>query len=194
MDNFYYNGGEGDLLLRLNNYMDNTDAKKFIENIPNLQEFINFEIDSGELLNVTKQELSRQPGMMQLSVPNTNYNINLKATTFYIFALILDINLKLPVATGILTLVGVNSQAIVKLDVQNGEKCIIIEILKKKLKTTDKMLLVHYNSECVNNDIRCRYNKDGKCTITVDQVSMVLESLNKKNVLEKKGDSYKYIY
>ena len=61
-------------------------------------------------------------------IPNTNYNINLKAATITILAAVLDTSLTNGFASITLALSGFNSHAIVKLDEYKGEKCIILEI------------------------------------------------------------------
>ncbi len=81
-----------------------------------------------------------------------------------------------------------------KISEENGEKCVTIESLQSKRGTVNKKVNLSANGECINNHLGdCRFNQDGQCTLTTNDLSDVLDSLVAKNVFRPiDGENYKY--
>lgn len=126
-------------------------------------------------------------------LPRWNLNINLKASTIALIALILDIEVTNGIASFILAATGVDMRLITKLDEEMGEKCVLVEVYKKENhKAKSNILNQIYGKECINNDMNCKFRVQGICTIEQENVKEILDDLNNKNVLTKKNDFYKY--
>lgn len=129
-----------------------------------------------------------------LIIPMINVNINLKAITVSILALLLDIDITKGFLNGFLAVSGFNNKAFAKLDENAGEKCLLIEICSKQ---NHKINISYFNDicekECVNNHLICRYRTDGKCLMKIQEVLQKCNSLVERNVLKKEGNTYSYI-
>lgn len=130
-----------------------------------------------------------------LIIPIINVNINLKAITVSILALLLDIDITKGFLSGFLAVSGFNNKAFTKLDENAGEKCLLIEICSKQ---KHKMDISDFNNicekECVNNNLICRYRTDEKCLMTIQEAIQKCDNLVEKNVLKKEGDVYTYLF
>lgn len=123
-----------------------------------------------------------------------NVNINIKATTVTLLAILLDINLTNGFASGILALSGFNSRAFVKLNEYDAEKCILLEICSNGTYQVEIGFFNNIcNKECVNNHIHCRYRTEGMCTMKYEEVLKKCDNLVEKNVLKKDENFYSYI-
>lgn len=87
---------------------------------------------------------------------------------------------------------GFNGQAIVKIDVDEGEKCLILEAMQSENRIIDEDVFSMCNFECVHNDLNCKYQKEDRCTIRKDNITEILDGLCEKNVFKKIGKLYKY--
>ena len=83
----------------------------------------------------------RKEGIMNYMVPQTNVYINLKLSTFFVVALLLDITLTRGFAQLFANAIGLNGQVIVKLNEREGHKCIVKESARSKKKYIDNNLL-----------------------------------------------------
>lgn len=129
-----------------------------------------------------------------LIIPIINVNINLRAITVSILALLLDIDITKGFLSGFLAISGFNNKAFTKLDESIGEKCLLIEIFSKQNhKTNISYFNVICENECVNNNLICRYRADGKCLMKIQEVLRKCDDLVERNVLKKEGDTYSYI-
>ena len=188
MERLSFTGAKDDLILQLENYMTRSDAYKLIQCIDNYQSLL----EKDEYFTKTIIIPKSIPGMMQFIIPKTNYNVNVKACTIVILALLLDIEINFPVGSALLAIKGINGQALVKLDEYHAEKCVVMEILRDNKRTGNVNMFSDNNGECVNNNLNCMYNDKGKCTINSEQLLKVLDSLDKKNVVRKDGINYLY--
>lgn len=117
-----------------------------------------------------------------------NIFINLKITTILLAALLLDINLTDGFASLIVNMLGVPQNVIVKFNEYDGEKCIIHEAMNAKIISVN--VLRRFNGECCNNQYKCKYNNNGKCTCTEEKIKEILDNLTEANMFKKVGDSY----
>lgn len=129
---------------------------------------------------------------MNLLVGTSNYNINIKSLTLVAIALLLDIKLTLGFASAILSIIGFNNQAIVRINASEGEKCLILEAKQTDKRIINEDVLAIYNSECVHNDLICKYRDGDKCTIRKDDIKRILDELCNKNIFKKINSLYKY--
>lgn len=129
-----------------------------------------------------------------LIIPIINVNINLRAITVSILALLLDIDITKGFLSGFLAVSGFNNKAFTKLNENNGEKCLLIEICSK---SNHKINISYFDNicekECVNNNLICRYRTDEKCLMKIQEVLQKCDDLVERNVLKKEGDIYSYI-
>lgn len=122
------------------------------------------------------------------------YHISIKITTIVICALLLDITLTKGAASSLLSLSGVTTRGVAKLDDYKGQKCILRETLRTKDKVGNSHILEKFHGECCNNDIaQCKYRKGVNCICCQEEVEKVFEGLadNQVFVKDKNGD-YRY--
>lgn len=127
-------------------------------------------------------------GMIGFLIMEQNIFINLKITTILLAALLLDINLTDGFASLIVGMLGIPQNVIVKFNEDDGEKCIIHEAMNEK--TISVNVLHRFNGECYNNQYKCKYNTNGKCTCTDEKIKEILDNLTEANMFKKVGDSY----
>lgn len=122
------------------------------------------------------------------------YYINVKITTIVVCAFILDISFTQGIVSTILSLTGIPTQAFVKLNGFNGERCILREVLKSKNKVCNATLLKNFLGKCVNNDIiNCIYREEDNCTCSIEDVKGILNNFDKLNILKKDfNNNYHY--
>lgn len=119
--------------------------------------------------------------------------INLKASTIALLALLFDINVTDGIANFVLTATGANLRLIAKLDDAEGEKCVLLEVYRKEDHQANPDFFKQVcGKECINNDMNCKYRRNGVCTMDQERVKEILDNLSDKNVLTKRNDSYKY--
>lgn len=119
--------------------------------------------------------------------------INLKASTIALLALLFDINVTNGIVNFVLAATGVNLRLIDKLDEAEGEKCVLLEVYRKEDHQADPDIFKHVcGKECINNDMNCKYRRNGVCTMDQERVKEIFESLYAKNVFTKRNDYYKY--
>lgn len=124
------------------------------------------------------------------------YHISIKITTIVICALLLDITLTKGAASSLLSLSGVTTRGVAKLDDYKGQKCILRETLRTKDKVGNSHILEKFHGECCNNDIaQCKYRKGVNCICCQEEVEKVFEGLadNQVFVKDKNGD-YRYCW
>ena len=191
-DCFSFHGTEQELKEKLLSFMSEEDSLSFIKG---LQEYHPY-LGEDEFITVESSipfgDPESDPRMLHYLVQSINYNINIKALTLTALALLLDIKLTLGFASTTLALLGVNSQAIARIDATEGEKCLIIEAMHSPNRIISKDVFSHCNHQCVHNDLECNYQKDDNCTITTDKITAILDGLCDKNIFKKIKGLYKY--
>ena len=193
---FQFEGSRGDLQKALSAFMSSEDGERFISQAADILKRHPHQSDEyiSERLSVSYPRTGSDKPMLYMLVGSANqtYNINITALTLISIAILLDINLTLGFASGALAILGFNNQAIAKVDVSSGEKCLILEAMYADDKVIDEYVLERFHSDCVHNDIQCRYQSDETCCINKDEIILLLEGLCKKNVFSKVGRKYKY--
>jgi len=132
--------------------------------------------------------------LFPLIIPIINVNINIKAVTLSVLALLLDIDITKGFLSGFLALSGFNNKAFAKLNESAGEKCLLIEICSKEKSEADVHNFGYFcGKECVNNNLKCKYRAEGKCLMKIQEAIEKCNNLVERNVLKKNGDFYCYI-
>lgn len=132
--------------------------------------------------------------IIQLVISEGKYYINLKRTTFYVVIWLLENKLINEDITTPLEMIGLfyGGRVLGKPDEYTGEKCILLELAKKRKKGADEKLLKKYKGECCNNHYECNHNKNGKCDCTIDTVREICDQLVEKGMVVKKRGKYFY--
>lgn len=185
---FTFYGTESELKEKLSSFMSEEDSQSFIDGI---QDYIQY-LGEDEFIEKTLSFSEADSGMQHLLIQSSNYNINIKALTFTAFALLLDIKLTLGLASAALAILGFNNQAIARIDVSEGEKCLILEAMQSKNRVINEDVFSVCNFECVHNDLDCKYRDGDKCTISKENIKEMLNRLCDKNIFKKIGTFYKY--
>ena len=119
--------------------------------------------------------------------------INLKASTIALIALLLNINVTDGITNFVLAATGINLSLIGKLDEAEGEKCVLLEVYRKENHQADPDIFNQIcGKECINNDMNCKYRRNGVCTIDQEGVKEILDNLNDMKVLAKINEFYKF--
>lgn len=190
-DRFIFNGTVNQLKSTLLTFMSEQDALSFINGLQTLTLSLgNDEFIEKRITYPTSSIDST--GFLQFLVGSTDYNINITAFTLAIIALLLDIKLTLGFSSTILAILGVNNHAIVRLDVSEGEKCLVLEAMRSTNRIIDENVFSLCNSECIHNDLACRYKCEDKCTMGKKEIIRTLDELCDKNIFRKIGANYKY--
>lgn len=149
-------------------------------------------LDENEKIDFSIVYPECKEGIMNFMVPQTNIYINLKLSTIFVVALLLDITLTRGFAQLFVNTIGLNGRVIVKLNEREGHKCIVKESACSKEKYVNDKLLEKYNGKCCNKNYKCRFRIDEECTCTDKQITRILNVLSDKNIFKKIGDLYEY--
>jgi hypothetical protein len=193
-DYFTFNGTASELKQKLSTFMSEENSQIFIENFKSFTKNLGEDEFVKEIMSIPKSQSN--PDMIYRSyllTPRYSYNINIKAVTLTTIALLLDIQLTLGFMSAMLAITGFNNQAIVKVDVSEGEICLILEAMQSKNRIINEDVFANCNSECIHNDLECKYrNSDDKCTIKKEDIKRILDELCEKNIFKKIKNLYKY--
>lgn len=191
-DKFVFRGTHKDLVSKLSEFLSDKDAQTLASHISDYHDVLEVE----EIVDVKrlgiKQQFEQNNCQMHFLLEDCEINITIKELSLMTIALLLDIKLTLGLASTSLALLGVNGQAIVKVTAEEGEICLIGEVLLRDNRIIDVSVLPVCSSECVNNDLQCKFRRDGKCTICAKDTEEILERLSEKNVFTKIKKYYKY--
>lgn len=187
---FTFSGNREDLAKGISKFVEKNDIDKFIKGLTMLSSC--FETDNEQII-ISYNMPASNPDIMELLIPETNYNIKISALTVVILATILDVKLTKGVMLAGLSAMGFNNQALSRIDERNGEKCLLLEMLRTKSRTITEFVLPPINNECFNNDLCCKYRIENQCKIKKEDVHKILLSLCQKNVIKEcENGKYKY--
>ena len=179
MENYSYKGKREDVVKQLSAIMSIEDAIKFVINIKSFTDCL----DIDEKIEIQERWPSHNfsSGYNAACIlMDTNYFINLKATTIAFIALVLDITLTEGIASIICALTGIKIRAITRLS--NDEKCIVKEALKNKSREFECTMFLL----CRNNLKGCEYRCGKRCGMTELEMQKALDNLVSKNVFKIK--------
>lgn len=189
-DRLVFNGTRIELVDVLSQMMDREDAETLSRKLLLYRDLF----DQDEYIEV-KEQRGGGGGNNRfniLPIDDWDYNINLKALSLAAIALILDIKLRIGIASTALAIIGVSGQAIVEVSAEEAEKCLIREAILQKPHIIDTNIFKDTMHECVHNNYNCRFKKNGMCLIAESDIEKILDRLSEKNVFTKIGDRYKY--
>ena len=189
---FTFCGTESELIAKLSTFMSEKDSRSFVNGLQDYLQHLGEDEFVEKNTSSTEADRDNDTEMINLLIQSFNYNINIKALTLTAIALLLDINLTLGLASTALSILGFNNQAIVRVDVSGGEKCLILEATQSKNRVINEDVFSMCNFECVHNDLGCKYQDGDKCTISKENIKIVLDGLCDKNIFKKIGGFYKY--
>ena len=189
-DRLIFNGTYCELKSILSAFMSEQDATSFINGLKTLD--LNLRSDELIKMHTTYSYPKDSAGFLYSLVGSTDYNINITAFTLTLIALLLDIKLTLGFSATTLAILGFNNHAIVRLDVSGGEKCLVLEAMQRNNRIIDEDVFSLCNSECIHNNLTCRYKCEDKYTMEKDIIKRTLDGLCDKNVFRKIGAYYKY--
>lgn len=188
--NLIFSGNKRDLENKISEFVEKSDINKFINGLTMLSSC--FDVDNEHII-ITTSIPESNPDVMELLIPEMNYNIRITAFTIIILAMILDVKFTKGVVAYGLNAIGFNSNALVRIEEKNGEKCVLLEILRIKSHTITESVLPPTNKECFNNNLCCKYRSEGQCEIKKEDVHNIILDLCKKNVIkEYENGEYKY--
>lgn len=189
---FTFNGTASELKVKLSTFMSEADSLSFTNSLKKFAQCLEGDEFIKETISFPRCKPDMDSAMAYLLTASSNYNINIKATTLVAIALLLDIKLTVGFASTTLAVLGFNSQTIVRIDVSEGEKCLILEAMHSKNRIINEDVFSVCNSECVHNDLRCKYQNEDKCTIKKDDIRKILNKLCDKNIFKRIKNFYKY--
>ena len=80
-----------------------------------------------------------------------------------------------------------------KLDQAIGESCIVLEAAKNKIRGIDDSYFEKFKGECINNNLKCSFNAENRCTCNPIKVHEICQKLCNEHILTKKEGKYFYI-
>lgn len=164
------------------------DAEKIVEFLTEHRKFLS-ELESFE---IKTEYPDMPPKMMGLMIVKNSYYVNIKTITIAVIALLLDITVTEGLAATLLSLGGVSSVGIIKLDEYEGEKCIVKETLLQDEKVGRKDILAKFNGECCNYYMNCKYKESECCKCSEDAIVSIYEKLVSKNMFIRRGEKFVY--
>ena len=127
-------------------------------------------------------------------VPTTHWNINVKKTSIVLAAAIIDALATGGLLSAGLSLTGMASRGIARLDADSGEFCCLVH--SKKLQADEAPIspaIVHQfisGKPCPFAKFNCNLMRGAACDATVPAVEKLFDSLEKKGALEKKDSEW----
>lgn len=133
-------------------------------------------------------------GNPKFIMSNAEYYISIKKITLEVIAFVASFTIQIPIQL-ILGIMGIEAEGayLAKLDSILGESCVMLEAVRKKGEGIDKNLFKTNRGECVNSYLRCKFNMDGNCMCTANDVEDICERLEDKKMLLKKRKRYFYL-
>jgi hypothetical protein len=96
--------------------------------------------------------------------------------------------------SGVNELVPHEDMALVrKLNTKEGESCVLLEALRNRKKGIGDKYFESFRGECINNNIDCKFRKDGRCECNREETKKILEALENAGVLKEKRGKYFYM-
>lgn len=127
-------------------------------------------------------------------IPTTYYFVNIKNTTLVLIGLLLDIYIAKGFASVFLTSSGIIGKFAAKLTSTNGEVCVYYESLLLKKNVIDKfndneVLSRISQKDCKYPELNCKYNDNGTCSLQLNYLQEILNSLKEKSVFSRTEDN-----
>lgn len=189
---FTFCGTESELKEKLSSFLSEEDSQAFINGMQKYIQYLGEDEVVERKSSIPLNNSDMDSKMLNLLIQSFDYNINLKALAFTTLALLLDIKLTIGFASTTLAILGFNNQAIVKVDVSEGEKCLILEAMHSNNRVITEDVLSLFNCQCVHNDLICKYQDGDSCTISKENIKSILDKLCDKNIFKKINGFYKY--
>ncbi|MCH5163581.1 MAG: hypothetical protein J1F36_01040 [Clostridiales bacterium] len=169
---------------------DENEAKQFLNNLIRNKQILS----DSESANMEYyfSSGSYNPGVHYFMTPSYNYYISVKFTTIFIIATIFDITLTKGFVSSATSFLGIQKQGIVKLDENNGEKCIAKQTALTKNKIGTQDILSENNGQCCNKNFKCQFNIEGICHCDNSNIITIYENLTQKGVFKKHENKYKF--
>jgi hypothetical protein len=127
-----------------------------------------------------------------LLIGGANYYINLKKTTLILLAFMMDLKLTKGALLLMLNLKGINFATIQKLGADNGEKCIVCELIHRKEKLNDVGTLLFGRPSCINHHMLCRFRNEDRCGLTDGELMSIIDGLVKRGLFTFTEGRYVY--
>ena len=168
-----------------------------IENASDAERILDFLSAHQELVSDTELLLAKEPedspNHMEMTFGDTSYYVNIKTTTIVMAAFLLDIMLTKGLAATALSLLGAPTGPVFHvIDEQNGEKCILREVIRVRKGTEE--LLATAEGMCIYPQSRCKFRDRDFCNCGKSDVVHIMESLCKKNIMKKDLVTNTFIY
>lgn len=148
-------------------------------------------LNDDELIKIKKVAPLMQPGqVMNWFSMDSKYYINVRKSIIVLVLFLLDVSVTRGAASLIAGLLGVTTQTIHKLDEQ--ERCLLLDILSSSKQSLDDFL--YYESECVQNDIECKYKDSSTCKRSLIEIEKRLDKLTEFGIVHIKNGIYKLAF
>lgn len=132
-----------------------------------------------------------------LIIARGQYYISIKKTSLAILCYLLDATLD---AGGLLTLLstlGLLAPGVQRLSDYEGERCVIVEIIRCENKIGTSSLLDKYSHFCNKPYMNCKFKKSNdnrqSCTCSHKNINEILLKLSRLKILVQNSEGYKYI-
>ncbi|WP_070001011.1 hypothetical protein [Cellulosilyticum sp. I15G10I2] len=117
---------------------------------------------------------------------DAKYSINIRKSLIILVMLLLDASLTKGAVTTLAGMAGKISQTFYMID--DKERCLLLDLLINKKSTID--VLMHHETECVQNDIKCPYRDRYICKRGELQVQNLVNELVEKQIIVNKSGRY----
>ena len=114
------------------------------------------------------------------------YPHNIKKFIWTLTGILLDLYFTKGVTTGMLTVLGIAGQCIVRLNKEKGEVCIYKELWRKGTKTIKEIHNSLRGKDCLFKDLSCMYrNESGTCVISKEDIQEGIGRMREDGIVKK---------
>lgn len=159
-------------------------------------------LDEEECFIIESEQDNKQYQAYNKFIPEIHYHINIKNTTIVCLQIFFELlaqkiisgddikEQEVPIIPTVIEL----KKCFNKIQEENGEICILKEILRNKNGISGWNDFSGNVGECVNNDLNCSYNCEGCCVLTKDVFEKIIDTMIKRKMLCVKNNRYRITF
>ena len=174
----------------LSEYMNEANAQLLLEFIPDYRKL--FSEDEYFYINSNQNESEKNPLSLIINVNDKIYYINLKKITLFFICSLIDIKLNFPIMNLLIELTDNSIQKYKEISESNGELCIYMEIRNREGTAIKFSDFLNCQSECINNNLSCSHNIDGKCKLTSEKFADIINKFLLSGIFSLNNEKYQY--
>lgn len=182
-------------------FLEYFDGRYIVEIFELMDVYKDYILEDDEIFEIKASDNERKDYQgYNMIIPTTNYHINIKKTTIVFLQIFIEAilqakitgnqQLKIPIIPSIIRF----KECLNRLNEENGEVCVCKEIQCKKGSLGGWDDFCNSSKECINNNLNCSFNHDGKCNLTKEAFENIMSVLMEKKIVEMNNGEYKIVF